>query len=163
MNDELNTSIGRGRGRPSAGITMKAADDMRTNVDTRIKFKRDEYKERLMSSEDDLNLSVPPGTVPAGYTGLWVLDDDKGSVEKKLSQWWGHVQDAQGNNIKRPSGSKFVYLMAIEEEYKKEMDDLQLKRYYDSIGENDRAGLGVDGVESYGDAGKIKVTSDPFQ
>jgi len=52
--------------------------------------------------------------------------------------------------------------MAIEDEYKQEMDDLQLKRYYDSIGENDRAGLGVDGVESYGDAGKIRVTTNPF-
>lgn len=158
----MSQELGGNRGRSTAGMTIKAADNLRTNTDERIKFKRDEYKERLMSSEDDFNLSVPVGTIPSGYTGLWVLDDDKGGVEKKLAQWWGHVTDAQGNNIKRPSGARFMYLMAIEDEYKQEMDDLQLKRYYDSIGESDRAGLGVDGVESYGDAGKIRVTTNPF-
>jgi hypothetical protein len=166
MNDELNLgqdeSI-RKRGRPTAGMTAKAADNLRTNVEERIKFRRDTSAGRNLGPDDaDLNLYVPEGTIPAGYTGLWVLDDGKGALDKKLSEWWGHVTDAQGNNIKRQSGGKMVYLMAIEDEYKKEMDDLQLKRYYDSIGENDRAGLGVNGLETYGEGGKIRVTSNPF-
>jgi len=80
----MSQELGGNRGRSTAGMTIKAADNLRTNVDERIKFKRDEYKERLMSSEDDFNLSVPAGTIPSGYTGLWVLDDDKGGLKRSL-------------------------------------------------------------------------------
>jgi hypothetical protein len=75
------------------------------------------------------------------------------------------VTDAQGVKITRFSGPKKVYLMAIENDLKKEMDDLQMKNYRDSIGENDKTSLGVQGVESYtpnGESNKIKVTADPF-
>jgi len=152
---------GRGRGRSVANITAKAADNLRTDTELRIKFKRD--LPRANSSDLDLNLSVPDGTIPAGYVGQWVTDNGKGEVEKMLSQWWGHVQDAQGVNISRPSSGRTVYLMAIETDLKKEIDDLQMKRYYDSIGENDRAELGVAGVESYtpkGVTNKIKIQND---
>lgn len=151
------------RGRSVAGITAKAADNLRTDTDSRIKFKRD--NPRVNTSDLELNLSVPDGTIPEGYTGLWVTDTGKGEVQKKLAEWWGHVTDAQGVNITRVSGPNKVYLMAIENDLKKEMDDLQMKAYRDSIGENDKAGLGVQGVESYtpnGESNKIKVTADPF-
>lgn len=153
----------KGRGRSTAGMTAKAADNLRTDTDSRIKFKRD--NPRVNTADLDLNLSVPDGTVPAGYTGLWVTDTGKGEVEKKLSEWWGHVQDSQGVNISRVSGPNKVYLMAIEDAYKQEMDELQMKAYRDSIGENDRADLGVKGVESYtpkGASNKMSVTTDPF-
>lgn len=153
----------KGRGRSVAQITAKAADNLRTDTETRIKFKRENA--RVNGSDLELNLSVPPGTIPAGYVGLWVLDTGKGEVDQKLAEWWGHVTDAQGINISRQSGSRKIYLMAIEENYKKEMDDLQMKRYRDSIGEQDRNSLGVNHVESYtpkGETNKIKVTSDPF-
>lgn len=156
--------VGRGRGRSVANMTMKAADNLRTDTDARVKFKREVYTERANSSgEAEFNLGVPPGTVPAGYVGLWVLETGKGEVEQKLREWWGHLTDAQGVNITRPSAGRTMYLMAIEESLKKEMDDLQMRRYRDSIGDNED--LGVDGVESYtpkGETNKIKVTSDPF-
>jgi len=156
------------RGRSVAKITQKAADNLRTDTESRIKFKRE--SPRANSEDLDLNLSVPPGTIPPGYVGLWVTDNGKNEVEKKLAEWWGHVQDAQGVNISRPSSGRTVYLMAIEESLKKEMDELQFNRYRDSIGENDRASLGVAGVESYDPKGvtnKIKIQNysglkDPF-
>lgn len=154
----------KGRGRSVAGMTAKAADNLRVDTDTRIKFKRDLSKPRK-SGDVDFNLYVPEGTVPAGYIGHWVLDTGKGEVERMLESWWGHMTDAQGVNISRISGPYKQYLMVIEEEYKKEIDDLRMKAYRDSIGENDRASLGVQGVESYtpnGESNKIKVTSDPF-
>ena len=159
---------GRSRGRSVANITAKAADNLRTDTEQRIKFKRDQP--RANSLDFELNLSVPEGTIPPGYVGLWVTDNGKGEVEQKLAEWWGHVTDAQGVNISKPSSGRTVYLMAIEESLKKEMDDLQARRYRDSIGENDRAGLGVSGVESYDPKGvvntiKIKNDSgltDPF-
>ncbi len=153
----------KGRGRSVAGMTAKAADNLRTDTDSRIKFKRD--NPRINTVDLELNLSVPDGTIPEGYTGLWVTDTGKGEVQKKLAEWWGHVTDAQGVNITRVSGPNKVYLMAIENDLKKEMDDLQMKNYRNSIGENDKASLGVQGVESYtpnGESNKIKVTSDPF-
>jgi len=168
MSEETGLIIGdtakaAGRGRSTAKMTAKAADNLRTDTDARVKFKRDAYTERHNSADLELNLSVPPGTVPNGYTGLWVLDTGKGEVEQKLAEWWGHVTDAQGVNISRPSAGRTQYLMAIETELKQEIDDLQMKKYRDSIGENDD--LGVKGVESYtpkGETNKIKVTSDPF-
>lgn len=152
----------RGRGRSVAQMTAKAADNLRTDTESRIKFKRDQP--RIVNSDDfDLNLYVPPGTVPEGYVGHWILDTGKGEVDKKLAEWWGHVTDAQGVNISRPSSGRTMYLMAIEESIKKEIDDLQMKRYRDSIGENDRADLGVAGVESYtpkGETNKIRINND---
>jgi len=151
----------RGRGRSVAQVTAKAADNLRTDTESRIKFKRDQP--RANSADLELNLSVPEGTIPAGYVGHWVLDTGKGEVDKKLSEWWGHVTDASGVNITRPSGGRTIYLMAIEESLKKEIDDLQAKRYRDSIGENDRADLGVAGVESYvpkGATNKIQIKND---
>jgi len=151
------------RGRTVADKTAATAKNMRTATDNRIKF--DRSRDRVSGADSELNLSVPDGTIPDGYVGLWVLDDAKGSIDRKLAEWWGHVTDAQGVNIRRPSGSGYVYLMAIEEKYKKEIDVLREKRYRDSIGENDAAPLGVHGVESYtpnGESNKIKVTSDPF-
>src|SRR5690606_6241785 len=120
-----------------AGITAKAADNLRTDTDLRIKFKRDLSKPRK-GGDLDLNLYVPDGTVPAGYIGHWVLDTGKGEVERMLDSWWGHLTDAQGVNISRTSGPYKQYLMAIEEEYKAQSDELQMKAYRDSIGENDR-------------------------
>lgn len=157
------TQSTRRRARSTANITAKAADNLRVDTDTRIKFKRDNA--RVNTADIELNLSVPEGTIPAGYVGHWVLDTGKGEIEQKLAEWWGHVQDAQGVNISRQSGNRKIYLMAIEESYKKEMDDLQMKRYRDSIGENDASDLGVAGVDSYtpnGESNRIKVTSDPF-
>lgn len=151
------------RGRSAAGMTAAQVKTATVDVDTRVKFQRD--NPRQMGTDVELNLSVPDGTVPPGYTGLWVYDDEKGAVQKKLSEWWGFVTDAQGHNITRQSGARKVYLMCIEDKYKKEIDDLRLKNYRASIGENDRASLGVDGVESYtpnGESNKIKVTNDPF-
>lgn len=159
----MTEQVKKGRGRSTAGMTAAAAENLRTNVDSRVKFKRE--NPRKMGGDVELNLYVPEGTVPDHMVGLWVPDDDKGSIQKKLDEWWGHVTDAQGVNISRPSGSGRVYLMAIEKEYKKEIDDLREKNYRASIGEDDRKGLGVDGVESYtpnGEANKIKITSDPF-
>lgn len=160
---ELETVQTKNRGRSIAGMTAKAADNLRVDTDGRIKFKRD--NPRVNTSDLELNLSVPDGTIPSGYVGLWVVDTGKGEVDKKLAEWWGHVQDAQGVNISRVSGPYKTYLMAIEAELKQEMDELQMRTYRDSIGENDKAGLGVKGVESYtpkGESNKIKVTSDPF-
>jgi hypothetical protein len=151
------------RGRSTAGMTAAAAANMRTATDSRVKFQRD--NPRANGADGELNLSVPDGTIPEGYVGLWVLDDNKGGIQKKLAEWWGHVTDAQGVNISRNSGSGKVYLMAIEKKYKKEIDDLRESRYRASIGDNDRASLNVQGVESYtpnGETNKIKVTSDPF-
>lgn len=152
------------RGRSVADKTAATAENMRTATDTRVKF-GDRSGSRLSGVDTELNLSVPDGTIPEGYVGLWVLDDGKGAIERKLAEWWGHVTDAQGVNIRRPSGAGHVYLMAIEEKYKKEIDELRERRYRDSIGENDSAPLNVEGVESYtpnGEANKIKVAKDPF-
>jgi hypothetical protein len=160
---EEETKSKRGRGRSVAGMTAKAADNMRTDIDARIKFKRD--APRMQSADLELNLSVPAGTIPDGYVGQWIVDSGKGEIDTALAAWWGHVCDAQGVNISRQTGSRKIYLMAIEESLKKEIDDLQLRRYRDSIGENDNASLGVEGVEHYkpnGAANNIKVTSDPF-
>ena len=150
------------RGRSTADMTAAAAQNLRTEADTRIKFDRSRPREN--GADIELNLSVPSGTVPEGFTGLWVPDDDRGTIQKMLAQWWGHVTDAQGVNISRSSGSGRVYLMAIENEYKKEIDDLREKNYRASIGENDSKSLG-EGLESYtpnGVSNKIKVSSDPF-
>lgn len=150
------------RGRSRADITEAAAQNSRVALDNRVKF--DRSNPRQNSGDVELNLDVPKGTIPEGYTGLWVPDDDKGTIQKMIARWWGHVTDAQGVNISRPSGSGRVYLMAIENEYKKEIDDLREQNYRASIGENDSKPLG-DGLEAYtpnGVANKIKVTSDPF-
>lgn len=152
------------RGRTVADKTAATAENMRTNTDGRVKF-GDRKGKRPNSLDTELNLAVPDGTIPEGMVGLWVLDDGKGAIERKLSEWWGHVTDAQGVNIRRPSGAGHVYLMAIEKEYKDEMDQLREKRYRDSIGENDMASLNVDGVEAYtpnGESNRIKVAKDPF-
>lgn len=151
----------RGRGRSVAQITAKAADNLRTDTESRIKFKRDQP--RANSADLELNLSVPEGTIPAGYVGHWVLDTGKGEIEKKLSEWWGHVTDSQGINITRPSGGRTIYLMAIEESLKKEIDDLQMARYRDSIGETDSKLRNSSNFESYDAKGvdnKIRIKND---
>lgn len=151
----------RGRGRSVANITAKAADNLRVDTDQRIKFKRDQPRAKGLDLE--LNLSVPEGTIPAGYVGLWVTDNGKGEVEQKLAEWWGHVSDAQGVNITKPSAGRTSYLMAIEQKYKDEIDELQMKRYRDSIGETDRALTSSQNVEAYDPEGvknSIKIRND---
>lgn len=153
----------RARGRTTANITAKQAENLRTDTDTRIKFKRDQP--RVMGGDVELNLDVPAGTVPAGYRGLWVEDNGQGAVEKALAEWYGHVTDADGVNISRPSGSKKMFLMAIENELHEENEKLRLQKYYASINEDDGKSLGVEGLDSYTPNGanpKMKVTTDPF-
>jgi len=152
---------GRGRGRSVANITAKAADNLRTDTDQRIKFKRDQP--RVNSTDVELNLSVPAGTVPPGYKAHWFPDNGNGEIDNALRGWWGHLTDAQGVNISRTKGKVVNYLMVIEEELYNETEVLRMKAYRDSIGENDRAELGVAGVESYtpkGVTNKIKIQND---
>jgi hypothetical protein len=159
----MSNNSEQGRGRSVAGMTASQAENLKANKDSRVKFSRE--RPRVNGADIDLNLSVPEGTVPDGHVGLWVTDDGKGAVDRKLSEWWGFVTDEQGVNITRKSGDRTIYLMCIEKSYKKEIDDLRMKNYRDSIGENDRANLGVEGVESYtpnGEPNKIKVSTDPF-
>lgn len=161
--EQQEAKVKKTRGRSVANMTAAASENLRTSKDNRVKFVRD--SPRIVGGDVEFNLSVPDGTIPEGFVGLWVVDDNKGAIDRKLKEWWGHVTDSQGVNISRNSGAGKMYLMCIEKQYKDEIDNLRMKRYRDSIGENDRASLGVDGVESYtpnGETNKIKVTSDPF-
>lgn len=148
---------GRGRGRSVANMTAKAADNLRVNIDTRVKFKRDQPR---VSMDLELNLSVPDGTVPAGYHPHWFPDLGNGEIDNALRGWWGHVTDDKGVNVTKTKGKVTNYLMAIEDELWDEMVRLQESNYRASIGETE---LNVKGVESYtpkGVTNKIKIQND---
>lgn len=119
---------------------------------------------RVPMNTGDLALSVPDGTIPEGMVGHWFVDDDRGRIQAAKAAYWEHVTDSNGVNISRQSGPKRLYLMALEEKYYKEDEELRMKNYRASIGENDTRDLGVDGIEQYLPEGqnKIKVDSDPF-
>ena len=126
----------------------------------------DRSRPRQSVENDDLNLSIPSGAIPAGMVGEWKLDNGKGSIDKYVADYWGFITDRDGVNVQRPSGGgRTYYLMAIEKNYYDESEELRMSRYRASIGEDDTKSLDVNGVESYtpnGVANKIKVTTDPF-
>lgn len=155
---ENEAKKGRGRGRSIANMTAKQASNLRVNTDTRVKFKRDQPRANMMDVE--LNLSVPEGTVPAGYHPHWFPDYGNGEIDNALRGWWGHVTDDKGVNVTKTKGKITNYLMAIEQELWDEMVQLQEKQYRASIGETE---LDVKGVESYtpkGVTNKMKLSKD---
>ena len=126
----------------------------------------DRSRPRQSVENDDLNLSIPTGSIPEGMVAEWKLDNGKGSIDKYVADYWGFITDRNGVNVQRPSGGgKTYYLMAIEKSYYDESESLRMARYRASIGEDDSKSLGIQGLESYtpnGVANKIKVTTDPF-
>lgn len=161
----MNEQEPKKRGRPAGGMTSAQVDNARFDVDQRIKF--DRSKDRVRGGDVELNMSIPPGTIPEGFVGYWALDDGKGSIDKMQAQWWGFVTDAQGVNITRPSGynGQLHYLMAIEQKYYDENNKLREEEYRASIGEKSDASMS--GIETYNPNGdnKVKINRsevDPF-
>lgn len=126
----------------------------------------DRSRPRQSVENDDLNLSIPHGSIPEGMVGEWKLDNGKGSIDRYVADYWGFITDKDGLNVQRPSGGgKTYYLMAIEKNYYDESEKLRMARYRASIGEDDTKSLGVQGLDTYtpnGVSNKIKVTTDPF-
>jgi len=149
------------RPRSTTDKSNKEASENRFNIEF-----GDRSRPRQSNENDDLNLSIPAGVIPEGYIPQWVIDDGKGSLDRKLGDWWAFITDSQGVRYARPTGGgKTQYLMVIEKSYYDESEALRMNRYRASIGEDDSKSLGVQGLESYtpnGDANKIKVTTDPF-
>jgi len=149
------------RQRSTADKSNKEASENRFNIEY-----GDRSRPRQSNENDDLNLSIPVGVIPEGFIPQWVIDDGKGSLDRKLGDWWAFITDPQGMRYARPTGGgKTQYLMVIEKSYYDESESLRMARYRASIGEDDSKSLGIRGVESYtpnGDANKIKVTTDPF-
>lgn len=151
------------RPRSTAGVNVAQGDVVKSLTGTRVEF-GDRTVARIGSKDNELNLSVPAGTIPPGLVGRWFEDSGQGEIDRALQGWWGFVKDRQGVNINRVSGARKMVLMAKEEAHYKEDKDLQMKRYKASIGEDAEKPLG-DGIESYtpnGETNKIKVTTDPF-
>jgi hypothetical protein len=151
------------RPRSTAGVNVAQGDVVQSLTGTRVEF-GDRTGARIGSKEAELNLSIPPGTVPPGMVPRWFEDSGQGEIDRALAGWWGFVKDRHGVNITRTSGSRKVVLMAKEEAHYKEDKDLQMKRYRASIGEDAEKPLG-DGIEAYtpnGETNKIKVTTDVF-
>ncbi len=153
------------RTRSTSHLSNQEAARERTGSEFQIQF-GDRSRPRQSNENDDLNLSVPAGIIPEGFVGQWVIDDGKGSIDRKVADWWGFVTDSQGMRYGRPTGGgKTQYLMVIEKNYYDEAEALRMARYRASIGEDDSKSLGIQGLESYtpnGEANKIKVTTDPF-
>jgi len=149
------------RPRSTTDKSNKEASENRFNIEF-----GDRSRPRQSNENDDLNLSIPSGVIPEGYIPQWVIDDGKGSLDRKLGDWWAFITDSQGVRYSRPTGGgRTQYLMVIEKSYYDEAEALRMSRYRASIGEDDSKSLGVQGVETYtpnGEANKIKVTTDPF-
>ena len=149
------------RPRSTADKSNKEASENRFNIEF-----GDRSRPRQVNENDDLNLSIPPGTVPDGFVGEWVIDDGKGSLDRKAQDWWGFLTDSQGVRYARPTGGgKTQYYMVIEKSYYDEAEALRMARYRVNIGEDDSKSLGVQGLESYvpnGAANEIKVRPDRF-
>jgi hypothetical protein len=153
------------RQRSTSHLSNQEASQVRTSGEFQIQY-GDRYRPRQSNENDDLNLSIPAGVIPEGFVAQWVIDDGKGSLDRKLGDWWAFITDSQGMRYARPTGGgKTQYLMVIEKSYYDESESLRISRYRASIGEDDSKSLGVQGLDAYtpnGEANKIKVTTDPF-
>jgi len=64
----------------------------------------------------------------------WVLDNDKGQLQRALNGGYEHVIDEAGGNIYRNSGGRNQYLMAIPNEWHEDDKLLKRKRATASLG-----------------------------
>ena len=158
-------SVRKKRTRSTSHMTNQDAAQSRTSSEFQVQY-GDRSRPRQSNENDDLNLSIPAGVIPEGFRAEWVIDDGKGSLDRKLGDWWAFITDSQGMRYSRPTGGgKTQYLMVIEKRYYDDSEALRMSRYRASIGEDDSKSLGVQGLDSYtpnGEANKIKVTTDPF-
>lgn len=147
------------RERSTANSTAASADNLPSNLRGNRESPRQEV------ADVEFILSVPPGTIPEGWTGHWFNEIN---VAQKLREWWCHVTDAQGVNITRNFKDKAIYLMAIETEELEKINNLREKNYRASIGE--REATSFEGVEKglledytpNGTKNTSKVTKDIF-
>ena len=124
--DSTEVKLKATRARSTAHLTNQDASRERTGSEFQVQF-GDRTRPRQSNENDDLNLSVPPGVVPEGFIPQWVIDDGKGSIERKVADWWGFVTDAQGMRYARPTGGgKTQYLMVIEKTYYDEAEALRM-------------------------------------
>jgi len=147
------------RERTTANSTNASAENIPTNLRGSREAPRQE------AADLDLILSVPAGTIPAGWTGHWFTED---RVQQKLAEWWMNVTDKAGVNITRTHKDKRMFLMAIETDRVEELNNLREKRYHASIGETESKafeGKAEGRLEDYtpsGSKNNIRITKDVF-
>lgn len=111
---------------------------------------------RVSMANNDLLLSVDKRLLNQSKQHRFFADRE-GRIERAKAAYWDFVTDDNGVNIVRSSRGTKMYLMSLEKEYYAEDNALKMKRYYDSInGEADKD-LGISGLKSDTDKGRVSA------
>lgn len=117
---------------------------------------------RPMGSSGDMNLYVD-----AKYTSntelyyRYILDTDRGRMQKAKDAYYDFVTDENGANITINSGSRKFYLMSLHKKFRAEDDALKLKKYNAMISAKANEDLGIDGLETQSEL-KSKLNADRY-
>lgn len=117
---------------------------------------------RPMGSSSDMNLYVDKKyTSNSELYYRFVLDTDKGRMERAKAAYYDFVTDENGVNITVNSGNRKFYLMSLHKKYRAEDDALKLEKYNAMINAKANEDLGVDGLETQTKF-KSKINTDRF-
>ena len=91
----------------------------------------------------------------------FVLDNDKGQLQKAINAGYEHVVDEGGNNIYRNAGGRNQYLMAIPNKWHEEDKLLKRKRAAANMGKADdeSSSINLDGAVSSTESDNPYTTS----
>ncbi len=161
MNDitelPLNTSAKKKPG-PKAGVrkpsgaqtkaTVAFADHSLGNLSREEVAHGEARAPRRSMTGLDLNLYFSPKyTANKNMYYRIFIEDGRGRIEKALAAYYEFVLDENGAKCTANSGTRKMYLMALDKKYRADDDKLKLERHNAMIRSEKSKKLGVEGVE----------------
>jgi hypothetical protein len=149
----LNTSTTRANTRKASDQTTRGAvaaldESLGNQSREEVAHGRDAPR-RPMGSTSDMNLYVDSKYVSnKDRYYRWMLDNDKGRMQKAKDASYDFVTDEQGVNITRNSGSRKFYLMSLHRKFREDDNTLKAKNYNAMLSAKANEGLGVEGLET---------------
>lgn len=163
----LNSTVKRPYVRKDSGAqvrgTVAALDSSLGNLSREeIAHGGERAPRRPMGSGADMNLYVDAKyTSNKDYYYRFVLDTDKGRLQRAKDAYYDFVTDENGANITANSGNRKFYLMSLHKQFRAEDDVLKAKKYNAMINAKANEDLGVDGLETQSEL-KSRLTSDRY-
>lgn len=87
----------------------------------------------------------------------WIRDDERGRYQAAKNSGYEHVVDDQGNNVRRNSGDRILYLMALPKEFREQ--DLKLKKQRAAASLGEQVSIGDGEYSPTGGSSAIKSTT----
>jgi hypothetical protein len=146
----LNTTASRKQSGAQVRGTIAALDESLGNMSREeLAHGKDRAPRRPMGSGADMNLYVDEKyTSNKDYYYRFILDNDRGRMQKAKDAYYDFVTDENGVNITVNSGNRKFFLMSLHKKWRAEDDALKAKKYNAMLSAKSNEDLGVDGLET---------------